>query len=360
MYQHFTDRARKVMQFANQEAIRCNHEYIGTEHILLGLIKEGSGVAANVLKSLNIDPNRVRGEIEKIIMAGPDKVTTGKLPKTPRANRVIELAIDEAKNLNHNYVGTEHLLLGLVREGEGVASQVLMNLGLSLAAIREEILNLLGHAPDKPVALDKPLLDFDKPLLDFDKPVRPADLPVAKAVKHLDEVIEFLTQMKEEAIIDHDFDGAASFRDQVDKLHKVKTFLVREKHRAEGWAEVKADITVESTSPAVEAPAHERPSYQFEIHIPATSHPSGLDPATVEHFLRKLAQRFGPVYCLRVPNAVVYEDPENGRYGEGVWWWFFATDRAATADFLRDFRKELQETLGLDKIVLLYRKVTLL
>ncbi|MCS6977320.1 MAG: ATP-dependent Clp protease ATP-binding subunit [Gemmatales bacterium] len=145
MYEKFTDRARKVMQLANQEAQRFNHEYIGTEHILLGLVKEGSGVAANVLKNLDIDLRKIRLEVEKIVQSGPEMVTMGKLPQTPRAKKVIEYAIEEARNLNHNYVGTEHLLLGLLREQEGVAAQVLMNLGLKLEDVREEVLNLLGH-----------------------------------------------------------------------------------------------------------------------------------------------------------------------------------------------------------------------
>ena len=145
MYERFTDRARKVMQLANQEAQRFNHEYIGTEHVLLGLVKEGSGVAANVLKNLDVDLRRIRAEVEKIVQSGPDMVTMGKLPQTPRAKKVIEYAMEEARNLNHNYVGTEHLLLGLLRESEGVAAQVLMNLGLKLEDVREEVLNLLGH-----------------------------------------------------------------------------------------------------------------------------------------------------------------------------------------------------------------------
>src|SRR5215211_5898447 len=147
MYERFTDRARKVMQLANQEAQRFNHEYIGTEHILLGLVKEGSGVAANVLKNLDIDLRKIRLEVEKIVQHGPggDQVVMGRLPHTPRAKKVIEYSVEEARNLNHNYVGTEHLLLGLLREQEGVAAQVLMNLGLKLEDVREEVLNLLGH-----------------------------------------------------------------------------------------------------------------------------------------------------------------------------------------------------------------------
>jgi ATP-dependent Clp protease ATP-binding subunit ClpC len=142
------------MALANQEAQRFNHEYIGTEHILLGLVKEGSGVGANVLKNLNVDLHKVRTEVEKLVKAGPDMVTMGKLPQTPRAKKVIEYAIEEARNLNHNYVGTEHLLLGLLREHDGVAAQVLMNLGLKLDEVREEVLNLLGAGvePDETAA----------------------------------------------------------------------------------------------------------------------------------------------------------------------------------------------------------------
>ena len=144
MFERLTDRARKVMALANQEAQRFNHEYIGTEHILLGLVKEGSGVGPNVLKNLDIDLRKVRLEVEKLVKSGPEMVTMGKLPQTPRAKKVLEYAIEEARNLNHNYVGTEHLLLGLLREQDGVAAQVLMNLGVKLEEVREEVLNLLG------------------------------------------------------------------------------------------------------------------------------------------------------------------------------------------------------------------------
>ena len=155
MFERFTDRARKVMALANQEAQRFNHEYIGTEHILLGLVKEGSGVGANVLKNLDVDLRKVRLEVEKLVKSGPDMVTMGKLPQTPRAKKVIEYAIEEARSLNHNYVGTEHLLLGLLREHEGVAAQVLLNLGLKLDEVREEVLNLLGAGVDPEEATAK-------------------------------------------------------------------------------------------------------------------------------------------------------------------------------------------------------------
>ncbi len=148
MFERFTDRARKVMALANQEAQRFNHEYIGTEHILLGLVKEGSGVGATVLKNLDVDIKKLRLEIEKQVKSGPDMVTMGKLPQTPRAKKVIEYAIEEARALNHNYVGTEHILLGILRESEGIAAQVLMSLGLKLEDVRQEVLNLLGAGID--------------------------------------------------------------------------------------------------------------------------------------------------------------------------------------------------------------------
>ncbi len=145
MFERFTDRARRVMGLANQEAQRFNHESIGTEHVLLGLIKEGSGVAANVLRNLGVDLKRVRMEIEKKVPSGHEMVTMGRLPFTPRAKKVIELSFEEARALGHNYVGTEHLLLGLLRESEGVAAQVLVAQGLKLEDVREEVLRLLGH-----------------------------------------------------------------------------------------------------------------------------------------------------------------------------------------------------------------------
>ena len=144
MFDRFTDRAKKVMSFARQEAMKFNHEYIGTEHILLGLVQEGSGVAANVLKNMSIDLEKIRHEVEKIVKTGPSMVTMGQLPFTPRAKKVLELSLEEASQLSHNYIGTEHLLLGLIRENEGIAAQVLMNLGIKLDEVREEVLEFLG------------------------------------------------------------------------------------------------------------------------------------------------------------------------------------------------------------------------
>ena len=147
MFNKFTERARKVILLAKEEAKRFNHDYIGTEHILLGLIREGEGVAAAVLQKLGLSPEKIRLEVEKLVQSGPSTMVSGDIPFTPKAKKVIELAMEEARSLGHNYIGTEHLLLGLIREGEGVASQVLMNLGLDLNRVRNEVITLLGSSP---------------------------------------------------------------------------------------------------------------------------------------------------------------------------------------------------------------------
>ncbi len=150
MFNKFTERARKVILLAKEEAKRFNHDYIGTEHILLGLIREGEGVAAAVLQKLGLSPEKIRLEVEKLVQSGPSTMVSGDIPFTPKAKKVIELAMEEARSLGHNYIGTEHLLLGLIREGEGVASQVLMNLGLDLNRVRSEVITLLGSSSPVP------------------------------------------------------------------------------------------------------------------------------------------------------------------------------------------------------------------
>ncbi len=146
MFDRFTERARKVVILAKEEAKRFNHDYIGTEHILLGLIKEGESVAAAVLQNLGLSLDTIRLEVEKLVQFGPSTIVSGDIPFTPKAKKVIELAMDEARRLGHNYIGTEHLLLGLIKEGEGVASHVLMNIGLDLNKVRSEVIKLLGSS----------------------------------------------------------------------------------------------------------------------------------------------------------------------------------------------------------------------
>src|ERR671920_442137 len=143
---NFTDRVRKVLQMAREEAARLHHEYVGTEHILLGLIREGEGVAAAVLQNLSGDLDEIQQKIEDTVKKGKAAAATGPdLPYTSRAKKVLELAMAEARDLAHNYVGTEHLLLGLLREEKGIAAQVLTDTGVNLEAARAETLRLLGN-----------------------------------------------------------------------------------------------------------------------------------------------------------------------------------------------------------------------
>src|SRR5690348_5472309 len=144
MFNRFTERARKVIVYAKEEARRFNHDYIGTEHLLLGLIREGEGVAAAVLQKLGLDLETIRLEVEKLVQPGPQTQVLGDIPFTPRSKKALELSAEEARALGHNYIGTEHLLLGLVKEGEGMAYRVLLNLGLDLGKLRNEVMELLG------------------------------------------------------------------------------------------------------------------------------------------------------------------------------------------------------------------------
>jgi ATP-dependent Clp protease ATP-binding subunit ClpC len=148
MFERFTDRARRVVVLAQEEARLLNHNYIGTEHILLGLVHDDEGVAAQALESLNIRLDAVRREVEQIIGQGGSPPSE-QIPFTPRAKKVLELSLREAIQLGHNYIGTEHILLGLLREGEGVACQVLVKLGANLPTVRARVLQLVAKRPGK-------------------------------------------------------------------------------------------------------------------------------------------------------------------------------------------------------------------
>ncbi len=143
-FDKFTERARKVLSLAQEEAQRFQQRYIGTEHLLLGLVREGEGVAAQVLHNLGVELQAVRNAVE-FIVGREGRIVLGEIGLTPRAKKVIELAIDEARQMNHHYIGTEHLLLGLIREGEGVAAGVLESLGVKLEQARKETLKVLGR-----------------------------------------------------------------------------------------------------------------------------------------------------------------------------------------------------------------------
>ena len=147
-FNRFTERARRVMHFAQEEAQRFQHNYIGTEHLLLGLIREEEGVAAKVLKSFDVDIEKVRQNVEQVIGRG-DRAVSGEVGLTHRAKKVVELAVDEAHSLNHHFIGTEHLLLGLLREGQGIGAGTLESFGLDLQAVRERVLQIL-HEQNPP------------------------------------------------------------------------------------------------------------------------------------------------------------------------------------------------------------------
>ncbi len=186
MFERFTNRARKVMQLANQEALRLDHAYIGTEHILLGLVKEGSGVAVAAVKTLGVEPYKITSEIERLVQESSEFYPNVRYPKvryaqTRRAKKVIEYAMEEARNLKHDYVGTEHILLGLLREEEGVAAQVLMDFDLRLDKVRAEIQATLQsdeYSPQSRIkwVTDRPK-DVEKPPEESPKTRPPAACP---------------------------------------------------------------------------------------------------------------------------------------------------------------------------------------
>src|SRR6266853_4629191 len=153
-FNRFTERARKVLSLAQEEAQRFQHNYIGTEHILLGLIREGEGVGAKVLRNLGVDLQRAHDSVEFIIGRG-DRIVLGEIGLTPRAKKVIEYAVDEARRLNHHYIGTEHLLLELLREGEGIAAGVLESLGVNLEKVRTQTIQVLSQ-PGIPQKMEVP------------------------------------------------------------------------------------------------------------------------------------------------------------------------------------------------------------
>jgi ATP-dependent Clp protease ATP-binding subunit ClpC len=196
MYARFTERAQKVLALAQEEAIRLHHPGVGTEHILLGLVREGEGIAAKALQILGVSTDKVQAEVEKIIGMGQGQVST--MTYTPRAKKVIELSIDEARKLSHTYVGTEHILLGLIREGEGVAARVLANMGVSLNKARQQVLQLLGGdaaelSQDKESAAGTPTLD--NLARDLTQMARDGKLdPVIGRANEIERVIQVLSR----------------------------------------------------------------------------------------------------------------------------------------------------------------------
>ncbi len=202
MHDKFTERVRKVIYLAREEAARLQHDYIGTEHLLLGVIREGEGIAATVLNNLGLDLDRIRQEVENMVSASGGTMTIGEIPFTPRAKRVLELAVEEARSLGHNYVGTEHLLLGLIREGEGVAAKVLLELGVDRKRVREETLKLLGGTPSSSATTERGEERAETPALnqfgrDLTALAREGKLdPVIGRDKEIERVVQVLSRRK--------------------------------------------------------------------------------------------------------------------------------------------------------------------
>ncbi len=201
MFDRFTDRSRRVVVLAQEEARMLNHDTIGTEHLLLGLIHEGEGVAARALESLGISLEAVRQEVEAVIGRG-EEPPSGRMPFTARAKKVLELSLREAIQLGHNYIGTEHILLGLLREGDGVAAQVLVKLGADLNRVRQQVIRLLhGYAPD--VLIDSHTFNSRLSAVEQRVGIAPdtgdLDLPaLAEKVRQLSEEIERLRALLRE------------------------------------------------------------------------------------------------------------------------------------------------------------------
>ena len=196
MFERFTDRARRVVVLAQEEARMLNHDYIGTEHLLLGLVHERPGVAAKALESLGISLEAVRAQVEEVIGQGQG-APTGHIPFTPRAKKVLELSLREALNLGHNYIGTEHILLGLVREGEGVAAQVLVRLGADLPRVRQQVIGLLtGSASGEAGAR-----------------ARLVRMTVPDDLREAEEQLAQVRRQKQAAIDAEDFEQATALRD---------------------------------------------------------------------------------------------------------------------------------------------------
>jgi ATP-dependent Clp protease ATP-binding subunit ClpC len=250
MFERFTDRARRVVVLAQEEARMLNHNYIGTEHILLGLIHEGEGVAAKALESLGISLEAVRQQVEEIIGQG-QQAPSGHIPFTPRAKKVLELSLREALQLGHNYIGTEHILLGLIREGEGVAAQVLVKLGADLSRVRQQVIQLLhGYQGKEPevsgVRPSSRAGQVDRELLSqllgrmtrVESRLSAVELRAGTGpdVRELDQQIDQAHRDREAAVSAQDYENAAVLRD------REKQLAAEEASRQQEWAAAHMDL----------------------------------------------------------------------------------------------------------------------
>ncbi len=228
MFQRFTDRSRRVVVLAQEEARMLGHNSIGTEHLLLGLIHEGEGVAAKALESLGISLETVRQQVEEIIGHGEQAPPTGHIPFTERAKKVLELSLREAIQLGHNYIGTEHILLGLIREGEGVAAQILVKLGADLSRVRRQVIQLLhSYAPEPLTSISS----VESRLSAIEQWVG-----IAPDTGDLDRQIWQARSERRAVVAAQDHEQAASLREQEKELLSERAF------RHQQWAAEHQDL----------------------------------------------------------------------------------------------------------------------
>ena len=227
MFERFTDRARRVVVLAQEEARMLNHNYIGTEHILLGLIREGEGVAAKALESLGISLDAVRQQVEEIIGQGQE-APSGHIPFTPRGKKVLELSLRESLQLGHNYIGTEHILLGLIREGDGVAAQVLVRLGADLNRVRHQVIQLIAGRPLRE-GTPGPEVQARLDVVEIRLAVLEHRVGTGPDTSDLDEQIAQVRREKESAVDARDYEQAAARR------NREKELLAAKAVRQEQW-----------------------------------------------------------------------------------------------------------------------------
>ena len=236
MFERFTDRARRVIVLAQEEARMLNHNYIGTEHILLGLIHEGEGVAAEALESLGISLAAVRQQVEEIIGQGQE-APSGHIPFTPRAKKVLELSLRESLQLGHHYIGTEHILLGLIREGDGVATQILVRLRGDLNLIRHQVIQLIASRPLRE-GTPGPEVQARLDVVDIRLAVLEHRVGTGPDTSDLDEQIAQVRREKESAVDARDYEQAAARR------NREKELLAAKAARQEQWVAGHAALPV--------------------------------------------------------------------------------------------------------------------
>jgi ATP-dependent Clp protease ATP-binding subunit ClpA len=239
MFERFTDRARRVVVLAQEEARLLNHDYIGTEHILLGLVHEGTGVAARALTALGITEEAVRQRVEEAVGRGKQPAQTGHIPFTPRAKKSLELSLREALQLGHTYIGTEHILLGVIREDESPGAQVLTGLGADLSTVRQKVIELLHGAKDEPRGgRRQPLTQVLGRLDALEARLAALEHRVGTGpdVRDLDEEIAQIRRDKESAIEAQDFETAATLRDRERQL------LIDKDTRQAEWTATHRDL----------------------------------------------------------------------------------------------------------------------